>query len=295
MRAATSVLLLSLTFAPPLQAQQTNPQRQPLIADYVNASITAPPPGFDPFYKKHVDAGGIPILGSDKVPNEALLVARDIVNDMLSMRSDVRAQLIKTGLRIVVMAESEQTTDVPEHSTWSVPKKDDWRLTASERARYDQPGGLGSMTPKQYWDRRARGMDDNPTTCAAENLLGIPGTRYYGENICVHEFVHTMMMYGIQFSDPKLFAEIEDAYKHAMADSLWRGHYATTNAKEYFAEAAQTFFYSNFPYEDRGRRVFTPAELKAYDPRVYALLERVFKSNRVAMDVYHARAISQGR
>ncbi|MGH7446405.1 MAG: hypothetical protein ACREK1_03360 [Longimicrobiales bacterium] len=55
-------------------------------------SVTAPPPelGLDPFYRKYVDAHGIPIVTSEKVPDAALLMARDIVQFMLANRPDLR-------------------------------------------------------------------------------------------------------------------------------------------------------------------------------------------------------------
>jgi hypothetical protein len=288
-----SFMLLLAAIAAPLAAQ--DPDRTPLLNVYADATVDAPPPGFDPHYVKYLDAEGIPILGSASVSNAALHVARDIVNFMLAKRPDARASMIRQGFRLVVMAQSEQTTDVPEHSLWTVPAKDDWRLTQGERERYDQPGGLGSQTPQQYWNRRARGMDDNPTTCAEENVLGIPGTRYFGENICVHEFVHSIMMYGLQFSDPALFAEVEAAWAKAMEEGLWQSHYARTNAKEYFAEAAQTWFWSNYEFSDGDRRIQTPEDLKAYDPRVYDLLTRVFPDNRIPMDAYHGRNLRPAR
>ena len=42
--------------------------------------------GVSPFYTKYVDAQGIPVIASEKVPDDALLVARDIVNTMLATR-----------------------------------------------------------------------------------------------------------------------------------------------------------------------------------------------------------------
>ena len=53
-----------------------------LISDYVRAQMLPVPAslGVSPFYKKYVDAQGIPVISSDKVPDAALLVARDIVN-----------------------------------------------------------------------------------------------------------------------------------------------------------------------------------------------------------------------
>ena len=46
------------------------------------------------------------------------------------------------------------------------------------------------MTDQEYWNRRARGMGGRYTTGAEENVLGYPGTRYFGEHILVHEFWH---------------------------------------------------------------------------------------------------------
>ena len=60
-----------------------------LVSDYVRAQLLPVPAslGVSPFYTKYVDAQGIPVLASDKVPDAALLVARDIVNSMLAAAS----------------------------------------------------------------------------------------------------------------------------------------------------------------------------------------------------------------
>jgi hypothetical protein len=72
------------------------------------------------------------------------------------------------------------------------------------------------------------------------------------------------------------YAGILHCYEHAQAEGLYasilRGnghherHYAMTNEKEYFAESTEAFFGTNdfFP--------FVRAELKEYDPDMYALL-----------------------
>ena len=121
----------------------------------------------------------------------------------------------------------------------------------------------------------------------------MPDDRYRGENICVHEFVHSIMQYGLQFSDPELYAEIEAAYAAAMRDGLWAGHYASTNAKEYFAEAAQTWFFSNIEFAVGERCIRTPEDLRAYDPRVFDIIGRVFRTPRIRMDVYHGKNLRQ--
>ncbi len=263
----------------------------PLIRDYEEAAVGKVPESLrlDPFYTKHADATGIAIVGSDRAPNAAILVARDIVNHMLAKRPDVREAMVRDHMRVVVMARSESTTDLPEQRDWKKPTPDDPRLTTDERENYEQR--IGKLTDKQYWDRRARGMGGNPTSCAEENLLGYPGTRYFGENILVHEFAHGIMDVGLRRADPELVRKIESAYKQAMKDGLWKGHYASTTANEYWAEGTQTWFWSNYEYNDRGRKVMSPEDLKLYDPRLFDLLAQVYADHHIPMDVYHARAL----
>src|SRR5947209_6781833 len=107
------------------------------------------------FYQKHVDLQGFPIVSSAEVSDEALLEAAEIVRQMLINRDDVLAALVKNKIRLAVMTPRQQTTDIPEHS---------------------------DLTPKDYWDRRARGLGATKSrpavSCAEENLLNLRGDRY---------------------------------------------------------------------------------------------------------------------
>jgi hypothetical protein len=158
---------------------------KPLVTNYERAMVTNPPDSLklSPFYKKYIDADGIPIISSKKAPNASILIARDIVNFMLLRRQDVREELIRRRSRVLVMAETEMETDLPERSDWKKPGPYDPRLTPYERDNYDKPNGIRSMSDRQYWNQRARGMGGNEVSCAEENLLGYAGTKYYGENI----------------------------------------------------------------------------------------------------------------
>src|SRR5262249_29054406 len=251
--------------------------------------------GFDPFYKKYTDALGIAILSSEKVPDAALLVARDIVIHMLAKRADLRQEMVSENMHVGVMAVSESTTDIPEHRDRKKPPSGDPRLTPGEK-RGDETGtGIATMTAKQYWDRRARGLGGNPTTCAEENLLGYRGTRYYGENIFVHEFSHAIMGVAIRTIDPELFEAIHAAYRAAKKKGLYKGHYAETNANEYWAEGTQWWFWSNFEWFDGETRLQTPDDLKAYDHTLYELMGRVYPDHHIPMDVFYARNIKPAR
>jgi hypothetical protein len=265
-----------------LQRQQTGAPVE-LISNYLKANILPVPAslGVNPFYTKYVDAQGIPVLSSDKVPDDALLVARDIINSMLARRPDLRAALIARKWRTGVIAEVEMTMDIPEYSRMKRPG-----------APRDEPV---TQADRDYHANRSRGLGGNPTTGAEENLLGYRGTRYYGEHIFVHEFAHAIMGGGIRQVDPKMHAEIGEAYKAAMAAGKYvhpnkRPHYATTNAGEYWAEGVQWWFFSNFGECFEGNvRVDTPEEFAAYDPTLNELISRVFDTHRIPMDVFHGR------
>lgn len=256
-----------------------------LIPSYVAAQIQPVPEslGVSPFYKKYVDAMGIPVLSSDRAPDDALLVVRDIVNSMLAARPDIREALIARHWRTGVIAEVEMTADIPEYANRKRPG-----------APADEPV---NQSDRDYHAWRSRGLGGNPTTGAEENLLGYPGTRYFGEHIFVHEFGHAIMGGGIRTVDPAMFQEIRAAYDSAMAAGKYqyddgRTHYATTNPNEYWAEGVQWWFYSNFGECFKGNvRVESPDDLQRYDPKLYELLGRVFKTHRIPMDVYHGRRV----
>jgi hypothetical protein len=250
-----------------------------IVDDYLKYVVTAPPPDIverfkldTTFYKKYADANGYPILGSSTVSDAALAIVRDQVNDMLGSRPDIRDTMIAHGGRVVVMAETEYTMTIPEQRQWRVPKYLDPRLTPQERARYYEPGGLGSMTAQGYWNPRARGMGGTLTTCAEENVLGYYRTRYWGTNICVHEFSHAIMGAGIGNADLKWFQAIVDAYKHAQAACLHTADgYAGNTFNEYWAGGVEW-------YVGNGGR--ERAGLKTEDPMLYELVSRLIPEHK---------------
>lgn len=267
-----------------------------VFPSYESTMVIGVPDSFhlNSFYKKYSDAFGIPIVSSEKVPDEALLIARDIVNYMLMKRMDIRNELIKRKARVSIMAQSEMETDLPERSNWKKPTFDDRRLTPGERDQYYKPGGIASMSDREYWNKRARGMGGNLTSCAEENLLGYPGTRYYGENIFVHEFSHNMMS-ALRSCDRALFDEIGVAYKSAMDAGKYKGQYASNTVAEYWAEGTQWWFWSNIEFYDGNTRIQTPDDLKAYDPVLYNILDRVYPGHHIPADAYYGKNLKPAR
>ena len=95
--------------------------------------------------------------------------------------------------------------------------------------------------------------------------------------VILHELAHGYHDQILDFENPKVI----DSYKAAMEKGnyekvlLFDGrtvqHYATTNHKEYFAEATEAFLYRNdfFP--------FVSGELKTHDPKVFALMKEIWE------------------
>jgi hypothetical protein len=265
------------------------PRQPPLLTDYIKFAVTAPPAPLelDPFYKKYVDAHGVPVVTSEKVPDAALLAARDIVQFMLANRPDLRKELIRKKWKLAIMAETEVTYDIPEHREYRLlPKIDDERLTQQQRENYHKPGGVGTLTGEQYWNARGRGFGgepdgENTTSCAEENLLGYPGTRYFGQSICVHEFSHGIMRGAIYTVDPEYRIAVEEAYASAKKLGLASAQgYPGNNFNEYWATGIEAYVFGS----GRG-----PETLLAADPRLYELVRQVIPPTRMPGNVYVGR------
>ncbi|WP_218933122.1 zinc-dependent peptidase [Roseimaritima multifibrata] len=222
------------------------------IASY---QVTAPPSDLKvgPFYAKYVSASGYPIVSSAKVNDYALKEAAYLIDMMLAERPDLRKVMVANGSRLIVMSYQEFTTDIPEHS---------------------------NLTPKDYWNARARGLGGSRTepvcSCGEENLLAFPGDPYSTENILIHEFAHNIHLRGMVNFDPTFDDRLKLAYDRAMEQGLWKSKYASTNHAEYFAEGVQSWFNNNRQPDHDHNHVDTRAELIEYDPGLASLCEEVF-------------------
>ncbi|WP_437645173.1 hypothetical protein [Sorangium sp. So ce362] len=227
----------------------------------VCASVSEVPPelGLDPFYKKYIDASGIPVVSSGSPPDAALLRACSVVVRMLGLRDDVRQAMIANHTRVAVMAETELTTDIPEHSD------------------------LYEAFPGTDWDTRARGLGATParpaSSCAEENVLCYPSDRYTGEDILVHEFSHAIAIMGIAFAEPTFDQELAEVFQGALQAGKWADTYAATNKDEYWAEGVQDWFDTNIesiPGNGIHNEINTRVELREYDRPLHDLIARYF-------------------
>lgn len=223
-----------------------------------------PPPTtlkLDPFYKKYVYAGGLPLVGSDKVPDAAFAQAYFVIANMLHNKPCIRKALINSGILLGIMAESEVTTNMPEYSD------------------------LNKVYPNVDWDKRGRGFGATLvrplTTGAVENLLQKRSDPWFGELIFLHEFAHSYFEFGIESLEdgPQHRKTLNQRYQEAMQAGLWGKTYAATNANEYWAETVQSWFNNNIakdPPNGIHNDVSTRTKLETYDPKMAAYIAQFF-------------------
>ena len=236
-----------------IRSHFVNPDLEPL---------TGPPAtlGLDPFYEKYLDAGGLPIVASSRVPDEALFRARAIVQEMLANRPNILAELARLGKVLAIAARTEVLTDIPGyHDLYErFPDADfDW----NER---HQGGGISG------------GTIGEPTVVWAQNIGCYEDDVFPNEDILVHEFAHTIMVVERQRGGKEFRSRLETAYENALAAGLWDNTYAGENPDEYWAEGVQSWFGLNDPPGAVHNEVNTRAELEAYDPVLANLIREVF-------------------
>ncbi len=218
--------------------------------------------GAPPFYTLRASAGGFPIVASAKVSPYAVREAVYLVDMMLAKRPDVRTAMIASGARLCILAHNEFTTDQPEFAHMELVK------------------GFETVSAKDYWDARARGLGGSETdpfcSCAEENLLAYEGDPYDTENILIHEFAHNIHLRGMTNVDPTFDKRLKASFDAAMKAGLWKGAYASSNHHEYWAEGVQSWFDNNRENDTQHNHVNTRAELIAYDPQLAALCRKVF-------------------
>jgi hypothetical protein len=168
----------------------------------------------DPFYKQHVEADGLLIVGSEKVSPYALNEAAYLVRAIFAKRPDVLKKLVERDMYACVMAYNEMQTDLPE---------------------------CRKMEP--WWDKRARGLGGRPVSCGEENLLGFAGDPYQGENIFIHEFAHGHEgVFGAL--DEQFKTRLHALYQKAKESGRFRA-YGMNNTGEFWAEGVQSWFNCN--------------------------------------------------
>lgn len=226
-----------------------------------DVKVTTPPAelNLDEYYKKYVNANGIHIVSSWRVPDSAFVAAHKTVTYITNLLPEnVMESLLANNTRIGIMARYEGTTDIPEHKH------------------------LANDTTIN-WDLRARGLGGTLhlplSTCAEENILAYQIDKYHAEDILIHEFAHTIHFVGIAPVDKEFNNRLQTALDSAIKNGLWDNTYAQTNIAEYWAEGVQTWFNVNAEVaasDGKHNMINTREELERYDPTLYQILSDYF-------------------
>jgi hypothetical protein len=202
------------------------------------------------FYKKCLEIGGVPVLASADVADEALQRTHEMVTHLLAGRPDILEALAKNGTRLIIIGKDQVYTDMPEYRDSPNP--------AYQNERVRGTGGL------------------RVTSFGEENLLNLAGDRYDDESIGLHEFCHTIDA-ALGRIDPAWRDRLGTTYRNAAAAGLWKDAYAGSNPGEYWAEICQSYFDCNRVNNWNHNAIGTREQLKQYDPEGYELVRTTFR------------------
>jgi alpha-glucosidase len=216
------------------------------------------------FFTKELDYFGIPIKAPADVDDKALFEARRRMDQELKHIPNARYNLKIAGAELHIIGKYQNTSDLPE-----------WR--SAKGKPFD-----GKLTI----DQRTRGMGGLMTSCGEENLLNLRADRYFGRDICTHEFAHCIQDYGLS-GDVR--QKINDQYKRSTDAGLWKGAYSATNVSEFFAELTMWYFGTHGDMNMTGVKPAIGREgLKTYDPEAYKLLDDLY-SGRIKVKKVNVR------
>ena len=186
----------------------------PTSTPAASARVSAPPNSLNvhSYYRKYLDAGGIPILSSNEVTDEELYQARDTILAMLSDRPDILATMAEFGFRVLIYPD-----------------------------RFEK-GGLLTHLPE------FRGLDLSSRVLGAAGrtpygwVSGSPEVARHCNHTLIHEFAHQIEdALRLQPGSSDFLAKLNSAFQAAMLRGLWQDRYASTNALEYWAEIVRSW------------------------------------------------------
>ena len=238
-------------------------QTDPITVEAPPPTDLQPPPptlSLDPYYGKYLEAGGTAIVSSLRMPDEALLRARNIMNEMLSNRPDLLATIAGMGIHVAIWGEYGVLSDLPE----------------VDYDMYDDSSIFGIFNGEVI----ATGV---------AQVLCYESMIEPGYDLFVHEFAHGIQAAiehqpgGDRFRE-RLAAIYEDALPR------WRWNYAGLNVQEFWAEMVAFWFGQQYA-KGYWRDMNSPAELEALEPAIAALLKEVFGDATLTSSCHSASSI----
>jgi len=222
-----------------------SPTPAPASTQPAGGHVQPPPASLNvhAYYRKFLDAGGIPILSSNDVTDEELYQARDTILAMLSDRPDILAAMAEFKFRVLIYPDrfekGGRLADLPEFSG----------LDVALRAV-----GLAGETPYGW-------------------VSGSPEVARHCNHTLIHEFAHQIEdALRLQPGGADFMSRLNSTYQAAMLTGLWQDRYASTSALEYWAELVRNWL---TPSQFAGWLGPGYQKLEDYDPVGAALVAEV--------------------
>jgi hypothetical protein len=235
-----------------------------------------PPPAklkIDPYYTKLTYAREFPVLGSEKVSDEALLEANDTIRKMFAYRHDILKAMIADGARLVVLGRDEALSDLPEFES------------SKSAAGFDEVRYLDYTSPQKLM------------VVPEENILGLPNDPFAGKSMVISEFAKALyrvtgqrptdpnferrrrkQQYELQVKrmDIEFDRQLGKIHEEAIGKSLWRGTAAARDRAEYWAAGVEAYFDAagaGHAALGAARPITTRELLREYDPNLFRLVD----------------------
>ena len=222
--------------------------------------LASPPAALemDPFYEQYIDVGGVPVVSSADVPDEALVSVAQMLAEMLTHNPELRANIANFPSHVAVLGQDEEIADIPEFGR-VIAEHPDWGVFDGRTVAELRAVGATTFLPV--------------TVAAEENVLCYEEDTYL-EDTSVHELAHTFLLVGLEGNagPGELRGLLEQGLEDALAKGLWTGSYAASNADEYWAEGVQAWFDVGWSLTG----VDTRTELEAYDATFAGIMREVF-------------------
>ncbi|MDP6545019.1 MAG: hypothetical protein QGH60_13600 [Phycisphaerae bacterium] len=235
--------------------------------------VTAPGESLkcDPFYKKHVRARDFAILSSDKVSDVALLEANRIVRHMFAYRHDILKDMIQADLRLVVLGEKEEISDIPELKRKKTPRSGDKAppIVCSQKNLLNEKGDQSVLIREL-----ARAIHVVCGLRPVDEKLAKALEAYEKDKKASARIFRCQL--GVKPIDLRFDEKLKQLHTSALAKGLWKDTLAGAGHVDYWVEGVQSWFDANAQGTDGHNKVNTRKELEAYDPDLAKFIAEVF-------------------
>jgi len=237
-----------------------------------------PPPaklGIDPYYTKFTWAREFVVLGR-QASDQAMLKANHTIRRMFAYRHDILKALIADGVRLVVLGPGERVSDLPEYRDKAGQVDCGLRFVEyspeTKVLVVDQKNVLADPKSDPFYP------GCQVIRVMAKAIYHVTGTRPVDPNWQSRpRRLWQQYELGLERMDERFDAEVSGLYQKAISAGKWQGTAACQDRFDYWAEGVLAYFDATGPGTvptDAGWAVNRREALMAYDPDLYALVER---------------------